>query len=729
MARGSRVFALLAAVLMGLFPFGGTAVRAAPPTVTVTAGVLYRIKTLTTSAGPVVAHILSVDLAEPNVRLSVVEAHNRLLGGPQTLSSMARRTGAVAGINGDDFAMDGNGKPVGMVAIGGTLWQSPKDGIAVFGQTPAGRLAIAPERFAGQITAGHASLPLLAVNRVHDLGPEGAVLFTGRLGAAVTMPAATVAFLQPVSSRGKPAYRVTALDWSATTLPVLGPMAALVAPAGSSAGIWLAQHLRSGASVAVTYQLSPIPRFRWALSGGPIILEHGHWVNLPSTVAAKTAPDRLNPLTAVGINAAGTRAWLVVFDGRDPGTSVGATYREAAAFLAQAGAVTAMLLDGGGSSEMVVRMPGAIQATVANRPADGHERPVANGLFVYSREVHPGPPARLVVNGGRPLALLAGTAVHLPAYALDPLDNPVPVRWTVQAEPATLATARGLDLTAGQPGQGRLWATATAGRAVAPATTWIPLEVVSRLGRLWLSPSRAELEAGNTVTFAVYAAAPDGTPVTLPPSAVHWRLDPPGLAAWAGPGVVRAEAGFGTVTVTAEAGGAVATATLRVGTRAVVLDPLDAPSAWRLVLHGASAVLRPVAAPSPPQGSGGLQLAYRIPAASGVHQLVLVPTRGPLVLPLGPGGARPEAVGFWVYGDGQGLDLAVALHDGAGQPLVFYPTFVTFHGWRFVQATLPQAAPLPWSLDYLDALVIDPKVPLQGALILSHLDVFYPPPG
>jgi hypothetical protein len=77
-----------------------------------------------------------------------------------------------------------------------------------------------------------------------------------------------------------------------------------------------------------------------------------------------------HPRTVAGAAADGTRLYLVVIDGRQPGWSDGATLREAAAWLLRLGARDGLNLDGGGSSTMVVAGPdGAAQ--VVNRPAGG----------------------------------------------------------------------------------------------------------------------------------------------------------------------------------------------------------------------------------------------------------------------------------------------------------------------------------------------------------------------
>jgi hypothetical protein len=72
---------------------------------------------------------------------------------------------------------------------------------------------------------------------------------------------------------------------------------------------------------------------------------------------------------------------FVVVDGRRNGWSIGMTMNDMAAFCqGELGATWGMNLDGGGSSAMW------INGEIMNRPSDGHERPVANGLMMVQIE-------------------------------------------------------------------------------------------------------------------------------------------------------------------------------------------------------------------------------------------------------------------------------------------------------------------------------------------------------
>ncbi len=76
--------------------------------------------------------------------------------------------------------------------------------------------------------------------------------------------------------------------------------------------------------------------------------------------------------------------------------------------------------------------------TSSNSPSDGHERPVADGIFVYST-APTGPAVRLVARPGLVRAI-GGAEVPLRIAAVDAAyhvaSNDVPVAVTVVAAPA-----------------------------------------------------------------------------------------------------------------------------------------------------------------------------------------------------------------------------------------------------------------------------------------------------
>ena len=115
-----------------------------------------------------------------------------------------------------------------------------------------------------------------------------------------------------------------------------------------------------------------------AVGGFHRILEHNE-------LAARVLDEKArHPRSAAGISGDGRFLYLLVIDGRRPG-SIGSTEAETALILRALGAAEGINFDGGGSSALVVRCPnGKIRAvnTPIHRQIPGRERAVAGCLGV-----------------------------------------------------------------------------------------------------------------------------------------------------------------------------------------------------------------------------------------------------------------------------------------------------------------------------------------------------------
>ncbi len=375
--------ALLAANWRRVALAHGPSSRAGQPQqiVTLGSGVTETNETLLTLAGVQEVSLLRVDLSNPHVHLGVVQAHDQLFGHGEKLSSMAQRSGALAGINSDFFEARQANDPLGMLEINGQIWQSP--GVyAVLGVTSSGRLTMGRESFSGSVTAGSESYPLSSVNRYGDKGANHLRLYTPTLGTTLPLHGAALALLQPVAGSNT-TFTVASIHTRATGLPLLRGQIALVGR--GDAQTWLTTHLQAGASIEINEQIAPDDNLVQAVGGGPVVLKDGalyHDRHIP----APGEVDVSNPLTAVGISKDGRYALFVVCNGRraDTNHSQGFTYAEMADYLLAHDAYQAMIFDSGGSSELAARLPGQNGISVINTPSAGQERLVADGLFVYS---------------------------------------------------------------------------------------------------------------------------------------------------------------------------------------------------------------------------------------------------------------------------------------------------------------------------------------------------------
>ncbi|WP_344659726.1 phosphodiester glycosidase family protein [Catenulispora subtropica] len=726
------------------------------PSRTLTHGVRQHADLLQTVGGAQRAQVLDVDLADPNVRLGVVESHDHLTDPVDEVpSSMAHRTGAVAGINGDFFQIYASGRPLGMVVIDGRLVKSPDPTWnADLWVRHDGTIGIGTETYTGTVTDGAASTAITTVNAVDALsgsggtGGDALVRVTTDLGTPSPIPASTVAAGR--LDKDGTTLIVDSVTAGVTGLQQLASGTEELVGSGSQAQ-WLAQNVHVGDHVAVAEKLGPDTDVVQGLSGGAVLVRDGQRA-VPLTGPGENNVD--NPVTAVGVTQDGKHAVFAAFDGHQPeDTAQGLTRPQIAGWMMQHGAYDAILFDSGGSTQMVGRLPGQTQASVLNVPSDGHERPVANGLFVYSTEKNPGPAVKAVVNDDKPLTALAGTTVPVSAYGLDTHDNPSRDTATLQVSPPWLASVDGSTLTFGaRPGIGVLHITAGHAHSV------VPLTVVPALGGLTVTPDQADVDNGGTQLITAAGTTQSGTAVTLPASAVKWTVDPPSLGTVAPDGTFTAAAsGSGMATVTASAGGRSAAVSIAVGRSTVGVDTLADISKWSVTDAYMNVYPRKVPSPGPhssnngsltfdpdtkafPGDAGSFDVHYNYPYVSKTLDLsIYLNDPESERIPLLNGTQAPIGIGVWVKGNadlasrpGAGLapgivTLNVGIWQSTNQPTSFYPTGVTFDGWQYVVAKLPPGLQYPLRVNYLGLVVIKPGPNLTGDIHLADLQAVYSP--
>ena len=139
--------------------------------------------------------------------------------------------------------------------------------------------------------------------------------------------------------------------------------------------------------------------------------------------------------TMVGITADG-KLVICVLDGRQEPFSCGGTMHELAQIMLEAGCVRAFNLDGGGSTTFMAKNEGSNICTVQNRPSDGSERSISNGIIIASTAVPSdafdhvsmvaedeyltvGSSTTVTVTGVSP----AGTAAEIPAEVTYEVEN------------------------------------------------------------------------------------------------------------------------------------------------------------------------------------------------------------------------------------------------------------------------------------------------------------------
>ena len=141
--------------------------------------------------------------------------------------------------------------------------------------------------------------------------------------------------------------------------------------------------------------------------------------------------DKANPYTAVGVREDGTAVFYTI-DGRQSGYSVGATYAQVAERLQELGCVTAVALDGGGSTNFGATLPGSSDFIIQNRPSTNGRRVNNSILLVAPDEGPTGIYAGAYVDAPNTVVFV-GTELPVTAVLYDTAGYPVTDRapvWT-----------------------------------------------------------------------------------------------------------------------------------------------------------------------------------------------------------------------------------------------------------------------------------------------------------
>lgn len=239
-----------------------------------------------------------------------------------------------------------------------------------------------------------------------------------------------------------------------------------------------------------------------AIGGGDLILENSV---LPEGTIDEDHEKTSNPRTAVGIKADGTVVFFSV-DGR-ANTSRGLKEAELSAVMAELGCVTALNLDGGGSTSVMVKPSSETDCVYVNIPSDNTYRSIANGLLFISKNKSDGIATALSVSPNTPYLLRAST-VSFSAKALDSAYMPTDINVPDSTLTASFAeqyaedigSVSGNSFTAGYaPGEYRL--NLNAGSMSGD----VSVVVTDTLDALEVSPGYTKIKPGTLVELDIDA--------------------------------------------------------------------------------------------------------------------------------------------------------------------------------------------------------------------------------
>lgn len=393
--------------------------------------------------------------------------------------------------------------------------------------------------------------------------------------------------------------------------------------------------------------------------------------------------------TAVGLKADGTLV-LYTVDGGQSGYSGGVTLAELAARMVELGCVTALNLDGGGSTTYVAQYPGDSTMTTVNRPSDGSLRKCANFIFLAKETTSAGEAAHLHLYP-YDAAVLAGGQLTLSVKATDQnyTATTVPDGLTYSATGGTVNES-GV-FTAGDTAT-TATVTVTGGNASGTRNIRVvtdPSSISVRNEATGQTVTSLTVAGGSTVNLSAVAAL-YGYNLTSQDDCFTWSVSGD-IGTIDKNGVFTAASIYSarTGTITCTAGKTSAKVTVSV-------TPM-APEGG--MIHGFEADQNGFASGDGltlannrdlnyvRYGQGSLKAAYnltQVSSASGARRQAVAELSVPLP-------EEADHVGLWIWGDGSNNSFSLRFTDGTTETSQWLCQ-LDFTGWKYVTAAIPAGA-------------------------------------
>ena len=610
-------------------------------------------------------------------------AVNTISSAAQTLEAQGYRV--VAGMNGDFYNLS-TGLPIGLVVTGGELRSSDggyyavgfrADGTAVLGKPS---ITVAADLGYSITDADNYSTevmrPIAGVNKAR-VSTGGIYLYTYDFNAKHT------------TGCTEPGVDVicTVADGKLSVGGTLTLTVDSVADAAAATAVPQGKVVLSCNSKSSSYYLSAL---RALTPGGTITVSaaaaDAQWNDVQYAVGALYSlvengsvvsglPTGLNPRTAVGQKADGTLIFYTM-DGRQSGYSIGCSLTQVAQRLIELGCVSALCLDGGGSTTLTVTNPDATAAQTINSPSGGAERAVSNQIFLVAGSSPSGIPDHLYVSADNSY-VLAGSKVTLAASAVD--TNYIPMSSINNAYSLTASSgsisglvlttpASGGDITVTASGYGKTGTTTV--HTVRTPDSIVVKNASAPITGLTVVPGGAASLTAEAVYNHLPLAADAGT-FTWTVSGNIGSVDATGrfTATTPGTGTLTVSAGGRSVTVAVTVSNIPLTTVQNFEQEDLYTIFTDTGSGAEMSQTTASEYVR--------FGRGAGSLAYHL-GDDGTASLAVDLSFSSVY----------SRLNFWVYGDGSGNTLSLLTSDGSAVSET-QAAVLDFTGWKQVSLTLP----------------------------------------
>jgi hypothetical protein len=387
------------------------------------------------------------------------------------------------------------------------------------------------------------------------------------------------------------------------------------------------------------------------------------------------------------------------------------TQTELAQLLLEFGAYEGINLDGGGSTEMLVKTPWDTAAEIVNHPSDGAERKMYTGLAVVKNTVE-NPELKQVKIDMDSDAVLLGEKLTLNLLGIDAnydmtAVDQSEVTWVINGVAGTLEGDRFAPTTTG---------VATIQASYNGLTAQKTVHVYDNGVKIVVEPSVLKLDAGQQKQMTFYIQTAEGEKVTTSPEALTLVV-PENLGT------------FDMATSTFTAGDDGQQGYLTVGFNDLITYvPVGNGTDKALIADFETATGTFLSYPEvvtgkyselnfAKNGDMGGMLTYDFSTTTETRAAYMK-FNAPIVLP-----ANTESIGLWAYGDyGNDHWLRGKIVDANGASTnITFARHIDWTGWKYLTAELPDELAAPFTLERIYVVETDVTKQDSGTVVVDDV--------
>ncbi|MUT65029.1 stalk domain-containing protein [Paenibacillus sp. NEAU-GSW1] len=477
-------------------------------------------------------HVIEINLANPYVQLNTMSGKKNTVGKLNTIASMTKENGAVAGINADVFITTTEGSPMGAQVTSGTLMASPMKikGMYAFGVTKDREPTIDSYTFDGTVKAADgAAFTLAGLNQSAYVPETGGSkyshfnqlhIYTSAWGGAERPRNASATPTEALIVDGV-VKKISTQAALTDTIPEKG----YILRGHGDAAKFITEHLQVGQKVTSDYSLVSATTgnkldpssFEMLVGGHTILVDKGEAASFSRDITGVSGSSYVSR-SAVGYSKDGQKVYLITNE--KYGDSAGLSLKDMQKVMVELGVYKGINLDGGGSTTMIDRPLGETSLQLTHSTQYGTtQRSVANGIGVFTTAPK-GELKGVAVSGSN--VLFIGQKASYTVKGYDTYYNPYELndtnaKWSSSGGVGTLS---GNEFTATKAGSAKISVKSGA------ITSSYAVDVIGQdqIAELKIDAAAGVLSKGANVSIPVTVTLTNGKTYKLTGDSLKWEF-------------------------------------------------------------------------------------------------------------------------------------------------------------------------------------------------------------